>query len=123
MVSFNRALDCLFDTLKTHGKGFTPSFWSLVCRQILFPIFAILRSPDKDSASVSRFKSHEDMSVWLSTTLISALRNMIDLWTVYFEVMQEYLDGLLDILVACICQGKPLFPLLLGTRQKDNVHR
>jgi hypothetical protein len=31
---------------------------------------------------------------------------MIDLWTVYFEVMQEYLDGLLDILVACICQGK-----------------
>jgi len=48
------------------------------------------------------------MSVWLSTTLISALRNMIDLWTVYFEVMQEYLDGLLDILVACICQGKPI---------------
>lgn len=33
---------------------------------------------------------------------------MIDLWTVYFEVMQEYLDGLLDILVACICQGKLL---------------
>lgn len=30
---------------------------------------------------------------------------MIDLWTFYFEVMQEYLDGLLDILVACICQG------------------
>jgi hypothetical protein len=46
------------------------------------------------------------MSVWLSTTLISALRNMIDLWTEYFEVMQEYLDGLLDILVACICQGE-----------------
>lgn len=46
------------------------------------------------------------MSVWLSTTLISALRDMIDLWTVYFEVMQEYLDGLLDILVACICQGE-----------------
>jgi len=33
---------------------------------------------------------------------------MIDLWTVYFEVMQEYLDGLLDILVACICQGKSI---------------
>lgn len=31
---------------------------------------------------------------------------MIDLWTFYFEVMQEYLDGLLDILVACICQGE-----------------
>ena len=33
---------------------------------------------------------------------------MIDLWTVYFEVMQEYLDGLLDILVACICQGQSI---------------
>ena len=98
------ALDCLFDTLKTHGKSFTPSFWSIVCRQILFPIFNILSSTSADTAA--RFKSHEDMSVWLSTTLISALRNMIDLWTFYFEVMQEYLDGLSDILVACICQGR-----------------
>jgi len=100
------ALDCLFDTLKTHGKSFTPSFWSTVSTQILFPIFNILRSSSTDNTA--RFKSHEDMSVWLSTTLISALRNMIDLWTVYFEVMQEYLDGLLDILVACICQGKSI---------------
>lgn len=46
------------------------------------------------------------MSVWLSTTLISALREMIELYTVYFTVMQRFLDGLLDILVACICQGK-----------------
>jgi brefeldin A-inhibited guanine nucleotide-exchange protein len=98
------ALDCLFDTLKTHGKSFTPSFWNTICTQILFPIFNILRSSSTDNTA--RFKSHEDMSVWLSTTLISALRNMIDLWTEYFEVMQEYLDGLLDILVACICQGK-----------------
>lgn len=66
---------------------------------------------DKSLASESsRFRSHEDMSVWLSTTLISALRNMIDLWTYHFEVMQEYLDGLLDILVACICQGGSLLP-------------
>jgi brefeldin A-inhibited guanine nucleotide-exchange protein len=97
----SRALDCLFDTLKTHGKGFTPQFWSIVCAQILFPIFAILRA-----STDTRFKSTEDMSVWLSTTLISALRNMIDLYTVYFDVMQLYLDGLLDILVACICQGE-----------------
>lgn len=51
-----------------------------------------------------KFKSPEDMSVWLSTTLISALRNLIDLYTFYFGVLQEWLDGLLDILVACICQ-------------------
>jgi brefeldin A-inhibited guanine nucleotide-exchange protein len=54
------------------------------------------------------------MSVWLSTTLISALREMIELYTFYFSVMQAYLDGLLDILVACICQGEPtLAPVFL----------
>jgi hypothetical protein len=100
-----------------------------VCSQILFPIFNILRagagagagdrnangarSTDHNanangniSISGPRFKSTEDMSVWLSTTLISALRDMIDLYTFYFGVMQLYLDGLLDILVACICQGE-----------------
>nr|XP_019012604.1 guanine nucleotide exchange protein for ADP-robosylation factor [Kwoniella pini CBS 10737]OCF51385.1 guanine nucleotide exchange protein for ADP-robosylation factor [Kwoniella pini CBS 10737] len=93
------ALDCLFDTLKTHGSGFSIEFWNTVCQQILFPIFAILKAK-----SDVRFRSAEDMSVWLSTTLISALRDLINLYTVYFEVLQRYLDGLLDILVACICQ-------------------
>ncbi|ODN81723.1 hypothetical protein L202_02117 [Cryptococcus amylolentus CBS 6039] len=93
------ALDCLFDTLKTHGSGFSVTFWSTVCQQVLFPIFAVLRAK-----SDVRFKSPEDLSVWLSTTLISALRDLINLYTVHFEVMQHYLDGLLDILVACICQ-------------------
>lgn len=100
------ALDCLFDTLKAHGSGFTPAFWSLVTQQVLFPIFAVLkvRSMAEREESQFKFKSPEDMSVWLSTTLISALRNLIDLYTFYFGVLQEWLDGLLDILVACICQ-------------------
>ena len=68
--------------------------------QILYPIFAILRAK-----SDGRFRSAEEMSVWLSTTLISALREMVDLDNTNFGVMQRYLDGLLDILVACICQG------------------
>ncbi|WVQ80563.1 hypothetical protein IAT38_002668 [Cryptococcus sp. DSM 104549] len=93
------ALDCLFDTLKAHGSGFSVEFWNTVCQQVLFPIFAVLRAK-----SDVRFKSAEDLSVWLSTTLISALRDLIGLYTVYFDVMQLYLEGLLDILVACICQ-------------------
>ena len=97
----DRALDCLFDTLKAHGRNFSPAFWETICVQILYPIFAILRAK-----SDVRFRSAEEMSVWLSTTLISALREMVDLYTTYFTVMQRYLDGLLDILVACICQGK-----------------
>lgn len=98
----------MFDTLKTHGSGFTPTFWKTVLAQVLFPIFAVLRAknPGEEDTSVFRFKSAEDMSVWLSTTLISALRNLIDLYTFYFGVLQEGLEGLLEILVACICQGE-----------------
>lgn len=45
------------------------------------------------------------MSVWLSTTMIQALRNLIDLYTFYFETLERFLDGLLDLLCVCICQG------------------
>ena len=101
-----RALDCLFDTLKTHGAGFTPEFWATLTAQVLFPIFSVLKARSAEDDPGFKFKTPEDMSVWLSTTLISALRNLIDLYTFYFEVLQEWLDGLLDILVACICQGE-----------------
>ncbi len=96
-----RALDCLFDTLKTHGSGFRLEFWDSICTRVLFPIFDVL----KTGGEASRFASQEDMSVWLSTTMISALRNLISLYTYYFETLQEFLDGLLDLLCACICQG------------------
>ncbi len=140
------ALDCLFDTLKTHGRNFTPDFWRIVCTTVLFPIFSILSAGDTATSltpnpletavvpplltihnqgsngsaapedppatpgvtdvKTFRFRNPEELSVWLSTTLISALREMIDLYTFYFGVMQEFLEGLLDILVACICQGE-----------------
>lgn len=97
-----RALDSLFGTLKTHGANFKIEFWKRVCDEVLFPIFGVLKSAQE----VSRFSSQEEMSVWLSTTLISALRSLISLFTVYFETLQEFLPGLLDLLCACICQGK-----------------
>lgn len=47
------------------------------------------------------------MSVWLSTTMIQALRDLIDLYTFYFDILERFLDGLLDLLCVCICQGTP----------------
>lgn len=96
------ALDYLFDTLKTHGRTFPPEFWDSVCKEVLFPIFAVLRSRQ----DVSRFSTHEDMSVWLSTTMIQALRDLVDLFAHYFDVLVRMLDQLLDLLVECICQGE-----------------
>lgn len=66
----------------------------------MFPIFAVLRS----RADVTRFSTHEDMSVWLSTTMIQALRNLVDLFTFYFDVLGRMIDRLLDLLCECICQ-------------------
>ncbi|KAL6299711.1 hypothetical protein BKA93DRAFT_741894 [Sparassis latifolia] len=94
------ALDSLFTTLKTYGSTFPVDFWDTVCQELLFPIFVVLKS----SQDLSRFSTQEDMSVWLSTTMIQALRNLIDLYTFYFETLERFLDGLLDLLCVCICQ-------------------
>ena len=92
----------MFSTLKTYGAGFPLEYWDAICSELLFPIFSVLKS----SQDLSRFSTQEDMSVWLSTTMIQALRNLIDLYTYYFEILERSLDGLLDLLCVCICQGK-----------------
>lgn len=98
----DRALDSLFSTLKTYGSSYPVEFWDTVCQELLFPIFAVLKS----SQDLSRFSTQEDMSVWLSTTMIQALRDLIDLYTFYFDTLERFLDGLLDLLCVCICQGE-----------------
>lgn len=39
--------------------------------------------------------------------MIQALRDLIDLYTFFFETLERFLDGLLDLLCVCICQGEP----------------
>jgi brefeldin A-inhibited guanine nucleotide-exchange protein len=94
------ALDSLFSTLKTYGSSFNVEFWDTVCKEILFPIFAVLKS----SQDMTRFNTQEDMSVWLSTTMIQALRDLIDLYTFFYDILERFLDGLLELLCVCICQ-------------------
>jgi brefeldin A-inhibited guanine nucleotide-exchange protein len=38
--------------------------------------------------------------------MIQALRNLVDLFTFYFDVLARMLDKLLDLLCECICQGR-----------------
>lgn len=96
----SRALNYMFDILVEHGANFSPGFWDTVCRQLLFPIFIVLKS----RSEMARFNTQDDMSVWLSTTMIQALRNMIALLSHYFEILSRMLDGFLDLLVTCILQ-------------------
>lgn len=94
------ALNYLFDTLIRYGGDFPPDFWDILWRQLLYPIFMVLKS----KSEMSKVANHEDLSVWLSTTMIQALRNMILLFTHYFESLEYMLDRFLDLLALCICQ-------------------
>ncbi|KAK5113686.1 hypothetical protein LTR62_003313 [Meristemomyces frigidus] len=97
----SRALNFLFDTLTKYGGDFPRDFWDTLWRQLLYPIFMVL----KDRKAINQeAANHEELTVWLSTTLIQALRNMITLFTHFFESMEYMLDRFLDLLALCICQ-------------------
>ncbi|KAI0618049.1 SEC7 domain protein [Pyrenophora tritici-repentis] len=96
----SRALSYLFDTLITYGGDFPREFWDMLWRQLLYPIFMVLKS----KSEMTKVLNHEELSVWLSTTMIQALRNMIKLFTHFFESLEYMLDRFLDLLALCICQ-------------------
>lgn len=96
----SRALTYLFETLINYGRDFPHDFWDILWRQLLYPIFMVLKS----KSEMSKIPNHEDLSVWLSTTMIQALRNMIKLFTHFFESLEYMLDRFLDLLALCICQ-------------------
>ncbi|SCU89569.1 LAME_0E04324g1_1 [Lachancea meyersii CBS 8951] len=96
----SRALNYMFDALVAYGGKFDHSFWTSICTKLLFPIFGALSK----HWEINQFNSHDDLSVWFSTTLIQALRNMVALFTHYFDCLNDMLDGFLGLLVSCICQ-------------------
>ncbi|KAL4876637.1 hypothetical protein BJY04DRAFT_139511 [Aspergillus karnatakaensis] len=96
----SRALTYLFDTLIRYGGGFPQPFWDVLWRQLLYPIFVVLQS----KSEMSKVPNHEELSVWLSTTMIQALRNMITLFTHYFDALEYMLGRVLELLTLCICQ-------------------
>lgn len=96
----SRALSYLFDTLISYGRDFPRQFWDMLWRQLLYPIFMVLKS----KSEMTKVLNHEELSVWLSTTMIQALRNMIKLFTHFFESLEYMLDRFLDLLALCICQ-------------------
>ncbi|KAJ9496952.1 guanine nucleotide exchange protein for ADP-robosylation factor [Exophiala xenobiotica] len=96
----SRALNYLFETLIRYGGDFPTDFWDTLWRQVLYPIFVVLQS----KSEMSKAPNHEELSVWLSTTMIQALRNMITLFTHYFDSLEHMLDRFLDLLTLCICQ-------------------
>lgn len=96
----SRALNALFDILLEYGEHFEDDFWDLVCRQLLFPIFGVL----SNHWDLNNIDDNDKLSVWLSTTLIQALRNMVTVFTHYFDALSRMLDEYLNLFISCICQ-------------------
>ncbi|KAH8650990.1 putative guanyl-nucleotide exchange factor [Xylariales sp. PMI_506] len=96
----SNALNYFFEALLKYGGDFPPDFWDILWRQQLYPIFMVLRSRPEMSNALN----HEELSVWLSTTMIQALRSMIVLFTHYFDALEYMLDRFLELLALCICQ-------------------
>ncbi|KAK4999685.1 guanine nucleotide exchange protein for ADP-robosylation factor [Elasticomyces elasticus] len=96
----SKALTYLFDTLTRYGGSFPREFWDTLWRQLLYPIFMVLKS----KSEMSKALNHEELSVWLSTTMIQAIRSMINLFTHFFDSLEYMLDRFLDLLALCICQ-------------------
>jgi brefeldin A-inhibited guanine nucleotide-exchange protein len=97
-----RGLTYLFDTLNTHGEGFSRDSWEVIAKGVLFPIFDDLRLSRQEH---TKFANKEDMSVWLSTTLIQALRLFVDLFSAYLDSLLFSIEGLLELLTVCMTQG------------------
>ncbi|KAI1173234.1 guanine nucleotide exchange factor [Nemania sp. FL0916] len=96
----SNALNYFFEALLRYGGDFPSDFWDILWRQQLYPIFMVLRSRPEMTTALN----HEELSVWLSTTMIQALRNMIVLFTHYFGALEYMLDRFLELLALCICQ-------------------
>ncbi|KAG7192263.1 guanine nucleotide exchange protein for ADP-robosylation factor [Scheffersomyces spartinae] len=96
----SRALNFLFNILTTYGEYFDLEFWEQINKEILFPTFVILN----EYWEVSVDTTNDNLSVWLSTTLIQALKGVVDLFTHYFSKLNGMLEGYLDLIIRCICQ-------------------
>ncbi|KAI9206768.1 uncharacterized protein BJ171DRAFT_18598 [Polychytrium aggregatum] len=96
-----RGLTYLFETLKQNGAQFPKDFWEVIAKGVLFPIFDDLKLSRQEH---TKFENKDDMSVWLSTTLIQALRSFIDLYTVFFDKLDFLMDGVLELLTICMTQ-------------------
>jgi brefeldin A-inhibited guanine nucleotide-exchange protein len=93
----------MFEILKLHGKEFNMESWKLLSKGVLFSIFDDLKQSQTNiNLQNSKFANKDDMSVWLSTTLIQALVQLVDLLTFYYDALSFLMNELLDLLKVCL---------------------
>jgi brefeldin A-inhibited guanine nucleotide-exchange protein len=94
----SKALSDLFDLLFNNGTLFKKAFWNEILDEIVYPIFEDLKKDPQ------KRENREDTAIWLSTTLVSALKLLVDLYTTFQILIQISLDRLLDLIMLCVVQ-------------------
>lgn len=89
-----RALSYLFEMLKANAPSFTQEFLALVIRGILFPLFADLKNG----------KIEDQDLLFVSTTLVQAVREVLNLFGAFFPLLKEFIEELVDLLITCMIQ-------------------
>ncbi|CAG8460534.1 3656_t:CDS:1 [Acaulospora colombiana] len=98
----NKALEALFDILKSTGHLFEINYWNKIFRNAIHPIFEDLKEPtSRQSSPAADIKRRESTSeIWIQT-----IRLLVDLYALFhdlFSTQPEFLVELLDLLVALL---------------------
>lgn len=91
----DKVISILFSWINIHGAVFTGQFWEYMLNQILFPLFSQLGQCTQRDAD------------WVTHTLSLALNRFMEIFTLHFDLLFQYVDGLLDLLSVCLCQEDP----------------
>ena len=84
----------MMEILKTYGGGFSPQWWKDLFA-IIFRIF--------DDKKLQGMHTAQDRTTWMNTTCNHALRSVVDVVTMYFDVLQDVLlKETFDLLKWCI---------------------
>ncbi|GAB2263622.1 hypothetical protein Droror1_Dr00025756 [Drosera rotundifolia] len=91
----NCALEVLFDLLNEKGSKFSSSFWEIIFRRVLFPIFDHAIHADDETLTIS---SHDE---WLRETLVHSLQLLCNLFNTFYKEVSFMLPSLLTLLLDC----------------------
>ncbi|CAG8673236.1 3800_t:CDS:2 [Dentiscutata erythropus] len=98
----NKALETLFEILKSTGHLFEINYWIKIFRNAIIPIFEDLKelTLSQQSSSVIDKRPETSLEIWIQT-----IRSIVDIYTIFHDIFvtkPEFLVELLDLLVALI---------------------
>ncbi|PWA03705.1 hypothetical protein BB558_000130 [Smittium angustum] len=117
------ALEKCYSITRTHAKEFNLYLWDFFFKQISFSLFMDMKNGNIVN---TRFSNPDDIELWVSTTLVKALRLIIDLFVYCFTNsinIGNFNSELLNLLKLCICQQNETLSRIGAACLQDFIER